>query len=161
MESFGNYILSVVAVCIATSILPKFCSTNAASASIVRLICGIAISITVISPVLKLKLTDLTEYTSYIQADAAALVQAGADHTNEQLRTIITEKTCAYILEKASFYDCSINTVEVVLSSDPVPIPTTVQITGTYSPYIKNQLCGIIESNLGISKENQQWVYQN
>ena len=47
--------------------------------------------------------------------------------------------------------------VEVGVSSDTIPIPERVYVSGTIAPYARQQLEIWIERDLGIPKENQVW----
>lgn len=161
MNSVGQYITSVIAACLCCGIFRKLVGDKSASATVINTICGIAITITVISPVVKLRIADISKFTKEIQVDAEAFVQDGIERTDNEIQAIITEKIRAYILEKASSFDCSIDEIEVVLSTDSLPVPKAVTIVGTVSVYGKQQLSELIAKNLGIPKEKQKWIYQN
>ena len=68
---------------------------------------------------------------------------------------IIKAETEAYILDKASQLNVELS-VEVTI--DEENIPTAVTLSGEVSPYARRQLQEIIESDLGIAKENQRWT---
>jgi hypothetical protein len=46
----------------------------------------------------------------------------------------------------------------VYLSEDTIPVPISVEIRGSVSPYGKQQLTKLLEEELGIAKENQLWI---
>lgn len=161
MGSVSAYITSVASVCLCCAIFHKLIGQKGANASVISSLCGVILAIAVISPVIKINLSGIEDYINDIQIETSHYVNAGEKASQNELRSVITEKVNAYILEKASSYDCDIKTVEVSVTSDSIPVPDSVVINGTYSPYIKNQLSGLIASNLGISKEKQQWIYQN
>ena len=161
MSDVSNYILSVTAAGILCGLVQRLTLGKNGTSAVVQSVCAIVLAVTVINPVVKIKLRNIRTYTDGFQLDADSLVRQGTDLSTQELRSIITEQTTAYILEKASSYNCNIRQLEVELTSDSIPIPCGVKISGTFSPQGKNQLSGIIESNLGISKERQQWIYQN
>lgn len=161
MEGVSKYILSITAVCICCSLVRRLVGEKGSASGVVQSMCGIILAISVITPIVKIKAVDLDAFTNSIQYDANFFVQQGIDRSGNALRTIITEKAAAYILEKASSYDCSIDQLEVELSTDSVPIPNGLKICGTFSPNVRNRLSGDIETSLGIPKEKQQWIYQN
>ena len=161
MNVFGKYILSVTAVCICCSLVRTLVGEKSGASGIIQPLCGVVIAITIISPVIKIRAADIRTYTGVIQADADIFVQQGIDMSAEELRTNIIESSKAYILEKASLYDCSVKQLEVELSADSVPAPISVVISGTFAPSNKNRLSEDIESNMGIPKEKQRWIYQN
>lgn len=161
MGSASAYIISVIAVCLCCAIVQKLVGQGSTNAVVIKYLCGITIAIAAITPVLKINISGVSDYLDRIQFESSAYANTATDAANNELRTVISEKTKAYILEKASNYDCDILHVDVFVSADSIPVPDGVTIAGTYSPYIKNQISGLIASNLGISKENQQWIYQN
>ena len=73
---------------------------------------------------------------------------------NQAVSVIINEKIEEYILKKASDYSAKLD-VEVILENN---IPAIVILDGDISPYAKRQLEAILEKELGITKENQQWI---
>lgn len=160
MNLIKEYTFTVVSVCVVIAIIRKITSAHFTT-TVINVVCGIVLSLAIISPVIKIKISDLSNYTSAVQMDADALINGGVDHSQDQLRTIITDDLTAYILEKALMYDCSIDRVEVVLSEDALPVVNGICITGRYSPHAKKCLSDSIEVNLGVAKENQEWRYQN
>ena len=161
MEFARGYITSVIYVCLCCAIIRKLVPQKGPTSSVINAACGIIIAITVISPVIKINISGIEDYIDSYRFEADSYVNAGTEASKNQLQAVIIEKTKAYILEKASTYDCKITSIKVSVSSDMVPVPICVEIYGTYSPYTKNQISGLITSNLGISKENQQWIYQS
>lgn len=161
MMDVSRYILSITAVSILCGIVHKITIGKTGTSVVVQSVCAIVLALTVIRPIIKIRVHDFNSYTDQLLLDANKLVQRGTDLSSQELREIISEQTTAYILEKASSYDCSIHQLEVELTSDTIPTPCGLKISGTFSPQIKNQLSDLIESNLGVSKERQQWVYQN
>jgi hypothetical protein len=161
MNEISQYIISVVAVCIGCGLLRRLLDNKSASPSIVHTLCGVILTITIISPVLKINISSLERYISNIYVDAETIAQSSEEYSTNALRSIISDNISAYVLEKADLYDCQINQVEVVLSDDQIPTPVALRVAGRFSPYIRIKLSEIIESNLGIPKEHQQWIYQN
>ena len=161
MDSAKGYILTVVSVCIICGIIRKLVVTGGGTSAVINIICGTILAITVISPLVNINIKNIDRILNDINTDNAAYVQSGIDSSDQKLREIISDKVCAYILEKTSSYDCSINSVHVSLSDDNMPAPESLQIEGTFSPYIKNRLAEFFATNLGIPKEKQQWTYQD
>ena len=161
METFHQYIISVVAVCVSCGIIRRLIGDKSASASVIHTLCGVILTITIISPVLKINILDFNNFIHGVINDADLLTQSGANYEAKELRDIISSKLSAYVFEKADLYDCNISAVEVVLSEEQIPIPVALQIFGRFSPFERSKLSEMIESNLGIPKENQQWNYQN
>lgn len=160
MDGIRQYIISIVGVAVCCGIIRCFVHENSVIGGLVKTLSGIVLAIAAISPVLQIRYADLIDYTDLIYADAAALTQDGSDYTNQKLGTLITQKLEAYILEKASMLDCDVE-VHISINNESPPRPSGVEITGAVSPYAKARLCDIIEADIGIPKEMQQWIYQN
>ena len=161
MFDMKQYIIGVVATCLCCGIIRKLVGDKSASSSLINTLCGVVISIAVISPVLKIDLPDISEYATGLQTDAQRYIQEGINYSSSQTQSIIIEKVSAYILEKALALDCVIKDVDVVVSSEAIPALESLTITGTVSPAARLQLSYLIEKNLGIPKEKQEWIYQN
>lgn len=156
-----SYILSVISVCLCCGMIRRLVNGKGASGAAIKAICGIAVVITVISPLVKMKYIDFQRLIQSVQIETDVFSQTAVDLTGQQMKTIISQKVRAYVLEKASSFDCKIASVDVELSDQSVPVPESLQIVGKFSPNIKAHLSDIIESSLGIPKENQKWIYQN
>ena len=161
MDSVKNYIVMIVAVCLCCGIIKKLAGETGPHSTIINALCGVTLAVTVISAIITIDFRSFENVLDDIQFQSTTYVQTGVADTNNELREIISSKVCAYVLEKASSYDCSISSVQVTLSDDSLPVPNSIVIIGTFSPYVKNHLAEIFESNLGVSKESQQWIYQN
>ena len=110
--------------------------------------------ITMIKPVMALKLTEFQIYTENLSREAQNAVIMGEEMAAEEMRSIISEKTRAYILDKAEAYGAKL-TVEISLEGN---IPCGVKLGGAVSPSAKQQLSAWIAENLGIPMEAQEWT---
>ena len=72
----------------------------------------------------------------------------------EVMGDIITTQVEAYIQDKAAQYSVTV-AVDVQLNSEG--LPTAVTVTGDVPPAIRNGLAEMMEQELGIEKEAQQW----
>lgn len=113
-------------------------------------------ALTVVGPLVNVKLGDLEDLTLDFRVDAQALTAEGENSAREAMAQIISEQTAAYILDKAESLGASIS-VTVSLSDDPYPVPTAVQLEGSVSPYARKELNGYISENLGIEAEEIEW----
>lgn len=156
MESIRAYILSVVAASILSSILLQLIGKKSSYAAIIRLISGIFLAVTVASPWAKLQISNLSDYIGDIEADAGAAAAAGEEALKEELAAIIKGKSEAYILDKATSMGLDIG-VEVTLDDSAPPVPCSVTITGSISPYQKQKLQKVIAEEIGILEEYQKW----
>lgn len=156
MEEFRSYLLSIIAaavVCwIAASILPK----NGAICALGKLLTGVFMSVTILSPVVTWNLPNFGLYTNQFSADASEAVAMGKCLSNEAMASIIKQQCEAYILDKAADFGANL-TVTIQMSEDSIPIPCAVTVSGEVSPYARLRLAEIIHDDLGIGEEAQIW----
>lgn len=157
MDSLRAYLLSIVAAAVIAAVIMKLVGDKNPYSGIIRLLTGLFLSITVISPLAKIRIADAGAYFSSLQVDSAAVIEDGENTANNALGEIIKENTEAYILEKAEKIGLKID-VTVFLSEGLPPVPKSVTISGAAAPYAKMQLQAIIEKDLAIAKENQSWT---
>lgn len=157
MEGIGQYLLSVSGVAIISAIVLRLLDGKGVDASLVKMLCGIFMTLTVISPFTEVRFSDFANILPDISAEAEAAVADGELSGKNALADCITQRLEAYILDKAARMDVSL-TVDVELTQEPIPLPKSVYLSGNISPYAKSKLQSIIEEELGIDKENQLWT---
>ena len=151
------YILRVVAAAVVCALLGALLPPKTAAGQISKILCGILLTITIISPLMDISFQNITGYFDALATDADQYVSEGEDAMRQQLTAIIKSETEAYILDKAKQMDLQI-AVEVELDENNNSIPCAVTITGQISAYSKKVLSGYITDTLGIAKENQVWI---
>lgn len=157
MEQIRQYLLSVIGAAILCGIVNSLIGKKSAHAAIIKLISGLCMTFTVISPLLKVQMNDYSDYFNSFADDAEKVVASGEEIAAKELRAIIKGRTEAYILDKAASLGLDVE-VEVTLSNDIPPLPCAVTISGSASPYSKNALAQYIANDLGIPKEDQIWM---
>ncbi len=156
MEHIREYLISVTAAAILAGIIRSMAGEKGSTAGILRMVCGIFLAFTVMGPFTDIQLQDSSLLHLDVMDHAGAAVEDGLDYAQRAMARLIKTRTEAYILDKALAFQAQI-TVEVSVSDDETPIPIACTVTGNLSPYAKKQLMRIIESDLGIPKEAQQW----
>ena len=157
MDGLHKYIISVTAAAIVCSIAKSFSEEKTVSGSIIRLIAGILMTVTVISPIVTLKLDNLPALSADLSAEARAAADDGHKMAATEINAIITDQVCAYILDKAAAFGAELY-VEVRMPADGSSQPESVVLRGNVSPYAKSRLQRIIADEILIPKENQQWI---
>lgn len=157
MDSIKDYLVSVIAAVIITGIALSIVGKKGTVGSLIKLLSGLFLIITLISPWTKLDLTNITEYFSDYSTQASAVTAQGEAVAKRELTSIIKDQVEAYILDKASSLGLDIM-IQVTLSETNPPAPESVSIQGTVAPYAKKQLEQILSNDLGIAKENQHWT---
>ncbi len=155
MESMKAYLFSVICASVACAIVGSITAGKGTNGALMKLICGIFLVFTMLSPVTSLKMDALSIFTSDLRENAASAAAVGRSITEESMDAIIKSETEAYILDKAAILDAQL-TAEVTL--DAQHKPASVTLCGTVSPYVRYRMESILEEDLGIKKENQQWI---
>ncbi len=157
MDTLGTYILSVTSAAILFSILLSLLDKKGTTHALLRLIGGLFLTFTIISPVADFNFDALFDSTFNFADQGSNIAAYGQESSQEELQSIIKQQCEAYILDKAASYQAQLD-VEVILSPDRIPAPTGVCLKGAISPYAKNTLQQWLQDDMGIPKEHQTWV---
>ena len=157
MEHIREYLLSVTAAALVCGIVRSLTAGKGSIAGIIRLICGIFLSLTVIMPVMDIDLRRMDFPAAGIMQEAGEAVSEGEDYAKRAMARLIKEQSEAYILDKARSYGLDIS-VEITVGNEDTPVPVASRIKGRISPYAKGQLAKILEYDLGIPEEDQKWI---
>lgn len=156
MEEIRGYILSIAAAAMIISML----SSMTKGGGMIKLVGGIVLLIVLIQPVAEFRFEGLESYLEDTFSDGERAAEEGNEIAKNKMADIIRAETEAYILDKAGLYDTRIE-AQVRLSNDEIPCPVGVTITGIWSDTEREKLEELIESELGIPKENQIWTGGN
>lgn len=157
VDGIRQYLISVIAAAIICSVIISFTGKKGTSSAMIKLLCGLFLSVTVASPWVGIKIHDISTYFQVLHSDANSIVSDGQIAAREETSAIIKSKTEAYILDKASSLGLAI-TVNVSLDDGQIPAPVSVTLQGKASPYAQQHLGLIIADELGIPKERQTWI---
>lgn len=157
MESVQNYLISVVAASVVCGIVNSIMGKKGTAASVIKLVTGIFLSLTVISPLVQIRLTDLEYVTDSLALDASMAAAYGEDLSIQAMTSIIKSEAEAYILDKAASLGVELE-VEVTLQDTDPYAPESVCLKGSASPYVKSQLTQYIAKQMGIPEEAQLWT---
>lgn len=155
MDNLRQYLLTIICATMLCAVALRIFEKNSAHNSILKLLTGIYLSITVISPLTDIRLQDITYSLPDYRVEAKQIVEQSNSDVNSQLRGIITHEAEAYILDKATTLGIVID-AEIALSENG-NTPQSVIIKGDISPYAKSRMQQIIIKDLGIPKERQLW----
>ena len=157
IENLRTYLLSILSAALITAFINKLMGEKGTLSALTKLIGGLFLTFTLIGPVANINLSGFTNWTQDYQRDAQKMVTEGQSQTKNALAQLISQRTQAYILDKAQALNTALE-VEVTLSDDEIPIPVKVRLAGKVSPYAKGRLQAMLEEELGIEKENQIWT---
>ena len=156
MTEIRQYILSVIVISFLCGLAHLFLNGSNLD-SVVKLITGLMITITVVSPFTQDQDLSLNTYFETISSEGKWAVADGQEASLNAAAELIKEKTESYICDKAAEMGAVI-TVEVMLDDGAPPVPSAVTVRGSVSPYIKKQLVYCLQKDLGINEDKQVWI---
>ena len=156
MVSMQNYLLAVVSAAVFCAVVKRIVGNKGLHGNMIGLLTGLFMVITVISPWAKLRFDDLSVYFDGLEIEASRYVQDGESVAAIASSDIIKSQTQAYILNKAASLGLEVQ-VDVTLSNKDPWIPEAVTLTGTASPYLRQQLQSYIAQEIGIPEDMQTW----
>lgn len=157
MQWIKEYLLCVTAAAVLCAIVRTLTKNKGAINAMVKLLTGLLLAITAVSPLMKLENWSLPSLTDYYADEADSAIANGEAITRESVAQIVKENTQEYIMEKAAYLGLSIS-VDVHVSQESTPRPVSVVISGTGSPYAKNSLKNFISQELGIPEDALIWT---
>ncbi len=155
MEGWGEYILADIVTGFFCGILSVFVPSS--FKSWMQFLCGIILTITLIKPFTGIQNMDIPLVSDSIREDGAHLSDEGKKIALDAMADIIRQNSQAYIMDKAAELGVSID-AEVSVSNEEIPVPVSVILHGDVSPYVRLQVESLIESGMGIAKENIRWI---
>lgn len=160
MGKLATYIFSVICASGVCAIIAAVVPAGNTTGKLMRIVCGVFMVVTFLSPVMTFDFDNVLRSWKYIQVDATNGVICGQEMSEEALSAIIIDKSQAYILQEANRMDISIEAM-VELSDENPPVPYKVVILGNVSPYHKQLLGNMLKNDLGILQENIIWQATN
>ena len=123
---------------------------------VTKFVCGLMCALAIASPVLKLDMDALAAGLAAYRERASQTVQQSEEETKMLNRTYIEGEYAAYILGKAAEADIQADGVLVTARWDEDSLlwyPWQVTVDASYD----SGLAGLIEAELGIPRERQDW----
>lgn len=155
MNGLGRYILSVICAALIAGILRSMAGKGTME-PFVNLLCGVFLALTVIAPAARVDMDTLLDL-SLFETQESVFSQEGVFAARQALMERIKRETESYILDKAKALGGEV-TVDVSLSEDDMPVPISAALAGPISSYAKYKLEEMLQTDLGISKENIRWI---
>lgn len=155
---FRTWILGLAATAlfcsVAMAVVPK-----GRSAGVLRLVCGIALTLSLLAPLVTVDPAAYLEEVTSFSATYRDITAAAEEQAKSLYRGIIEEESAAYIWDKAERCQIALTSVAVTAEWDDVtenwlPYRVTIHLTA-YS--VPTELSAAIEYELGIPAERQEW----
>ncbi len=157
MDWLRDYLLKMICAALLCGMLTGLIGKKGALGTTVKLLTGVFMVMTIVSPWIHMRIQGLSDFFQDVSYNADAAVTDGQNTAREMLADIIKTKTEAYILDKANSFGAEL-AVEVKVDGSDLPVPCSVRISGSISPYGKKQLENVIANDLGIALEEQIWT---
>ena len=154
MAWLREYLVSIVSASMLSGILIRL-TRNSASGEIVRMLCGIFMTIILIQPIVGKKEMIWESELQGFGKQAEAISREGIAEAESIRKEFIKQRVEAYISNRAETIGAEIQ-ASVSLGEDCVPV--SVRITGKISPLNRSRLTQVIVSELGIPREQQEWI---
>lgn len=153
MDTFPQYILNIIAVSLLCHIALQITESCSVKKSIKPLV-GILMLLSIFSPLRDFQLGDIKWNGNFMEV-GERISTYGVELGKNAKSDLIIGECESYILRKADSFGFDV-VVDVTIDENQIPVSVNVQ--GNLSPYAQRELSNIIESDLGISKENQMWT---
>ncbi len=151
-----QYLLGVVTAAMISGIVMKLLGNKGTLGAMGKLVAGLFLTFTVVSPLKNIRLNDLSAFSlPFLEAGQCA-TEEGKNQTHSAIAMRIKQGCEAYILDKAQALDVELQ-AEVTVSGDEIPVPTAVRLKGDVSPSARTTLADMIARELDIPKEEQTW----
>ena len=157
MDAIGEYIISVTSAALVCSCVQSIFENKGTVSSVLKLLCGIFLSLVALHPLLDIKLTEITSFTQFQTNSGSEIVSEAQQIASNEQRALISENCQTYIAQKAQELGCNLK-VSVFSEPEPPYAPNGVEISGNISPYARGQLTNWIKDNLAIKAEDQRWI---
>ena len=154
--SKGNQKKTGIAAALISGTAVSLLGKEGTAATLGKFLAGIFLILTVASPLVRLSTDGWTDFWSDFSLEGEYVSQQGKNLAILAQADIIKPQLEAYILDKAASLGTDL-TAEVTLNTETLT-PESVKLTGSVSPYAKQQLRTFLEETLGIPKEAQQWI---
>lgn len=154
MDVLRTYILGIAAASMLCGILIRL-TRNSGSAEIVRMLCGVFLTIVLIQPLAGKKVRLWEATLPDVGEEAEEIISEASASVEDIRKEFIKDRLEAYILSRAGEIGADIQ-ADITLGRDC--LPTHIRLTGSISPIYRSRLTQIIVSELGIPREQQEWI---
>lgn len=157
-----NYILTLICTAFLCSIA-LILTPDSRAKKAVAVVCGITMITAIILPLVKIDFSEYSKSLAGYRINAQKYADNGSENRENLNRLYIEEQCQAYILDKAEFYGIDVSSASVIAewSNDGYWYPVSAKIQCNCSDTEKSKLEAMIEADLGIDRDNQEWSCAN
>ena len=121
------------------------------------MVAGLFLALVAIKPLTNLNFDVLESFVQSYSEAGQSIAASGQAAAEKVMAAYIKEEAEAYILDKASLYGAELE-VDIEMGTGEMPIPESIRIQGSISPYGRMQLQRLLTEEFGIPKEQQIWI---
>lgn len=154
MVWWKEYILSVLG-CILFFVIISQIVQDLRYKKLIHIVCSLFLTIVILKPLTSVELYDTVKFDP-VKFSPAVYLDTGKQAARNAQEECIKEACESYIASKANEFGLEI-TSEVFLNEDLIPY--FAQINSCDSLEAKSRLEELLEEDLGITKENQVWIW--
>lgn len=155
----GAYLIAVTAACM-LAVMADALVKSPPVRRVARLVGGLLILLTVLSPLVRLEARDLTEFVEGFAQDADLDAEAVQTDYREQWAERVRELLEQNIEQQAASMGLTLR-AEVVVRSGECPEPESVTLHGAAAPEEQMALQVYLVQTLGFAKERVIWEAEN
>jgi len=150
-----SWLYSVVGASMLSALAMALCPKGRVRA-VTGFVCAMLSMLALLSPVMELDPQALSSSMAYWRQQAQTVVETEEETSHYQKRMFIEEQCRTYILDEARRLGLELSSVEVQAVWDEekeIWYPRSVAVPAAFSPALST----VIEAELGIAKEEQNW----
>lgn len=157
-ETLREWVLGLCGAAVVCALALAVCPKGRVGA-VLRVVCGAVMTIALLAPVVAFDFDMYSESLEKYRIEADAAADSASKSEDILSRTIIEEKSAAYILDKAAELGLSMSSVRVSArwSGDGFWYPYEAALEASGSQAGKTELAELVASDLGIPQDRQYW----
>lgn len=156
MIRIRKYLLSVAAASLLTSLLPALLPKGKIQ-KVESFIGSLVLILTILSPVVKLNASSIRKAMESYQIDLQDTQRGIEKKSRGVLEELISQRCEEYIWDKAAQMGLQLE-IEITVGGNPdIPVPVSASMVGVCSQEDQAVLSKILEEELGIPRNKQEW----
>ena len=157
MEGLRQYVVMLTAVSLICGILISFLGEKGPAAGLGKLVIGIVLVIAAVSPLTGIRIQSWNFWLDDLRQEGESVAAEGAEKALDARIRLIKAGAAEYIHDTARDLGAEVEAV-VEVSADDLPRLNAVTLRGKAGAYTRQRLEERIAADLGIAKENMEWI---
>ncbi len=153
---FRSYLIRLTTAAVLAALVRRL-APEGGTGRAARLGAGLLILLTAFGPLAQVDTVSAAERLARSGFSDPLSTEDFSVETNNLLSGLISQEAETYILDKAREMGLTLSVCVETRVEDTYPVPWSVTIRGSPTQQQQTQLSGIIDQELGIPKERQEW----